>query len=79
MGCLGNGDTVTSDRVEGEEVFKGTMAPLLNPENWGRRNREFMGVPVTYHEIPWQGRNIWGATAAMLIAFSKLLSKNNKL
>ena len=79
VGFLRNGYTVTADRVEVDEVFKVPMAHLLNPENWVRRNREFMGVPVTYHEIPWQGRNIWGATAAMLIAFSKLLSKNNKL
>ncbi|MCH8958112.1 MAG: CoA pyrophosphatase [Proteobacteria bacterium] len=79
VGFLRSGYTVAADQVEVDEVFKVPMAFLLNPDNWVRRNREFMGVPVTYHEIPWQDRNIWGATAAMLIAFSKLLSKNNIL
>ncbi len=79
VGFLRNGYTVAADQVEVDEVFKVPMAHLLNPENWVRRNREFMGVPVTYYEIHWRDRNIWGATAAMLIAFSKLLSKNEKL
>ena len=65
--------------MEVDEVFKVPMAHLLDPVNWVRRNREFMGMEVTYHEIPWQDRNVWGATAAILIAFSKLLSKNKEL
>ena len=76
VGFLRSGYTVEADLVEVDEVFKVPMDHLLNPENWLKRNREFMGVQVTYYEIPWQDRNIWGATAAMLIAFSKLLKKN---
>ncbi len=79
VGFLRHGYTVKPDQVEVDDVFKVPIAHLLNPENWVRRNREFMGMPVTYHEIHWQDRNIWGATAAMLIGFSKLLSKNNTL
>lgn len=79
VGFLRNGYTVKADKVEVDEVFKVPMAHLLDPVNWVRRNREFMGMEVTYHEIPWQDRNVWGATAAILIAFSKLLSKNNEL
>ncbi len=79
VGFLRNGYTVKADKVEVDEVFKVPMAHLLDPVNWVRRNREFMGMEVTYHEIPWQDRNVWGATAAILIAFSKLLSKNKEL
>jgi 8-oxo-dGTP pyrophosphatase MutT (NUDIX family) len=79
VGFLGDGYNVAADQVEVDEVFKVPMAHLLDPENWVRRNREFMGVPVSYYEISWQNRNIWGATAAMLIGFSKLLNKNKAL
>ena len=79
VGFLRNGYTVKADQVEVDEGFKVSMAHLLDPVNWVRRNREFMGMEVTYHEIPWQDRNVWGATAAILIAFSKLLSKNKEL
>ncbi len=37
------------------------------------RARSFAGVEVLTHEIPYQGRHIWGATASMLISFGRLL------
>jgi hypothetical protein len=37
------------------------------------RARSVAGVEVLTHEIPYEGRHIWGATASMLISFGRLL------
>ncbi len=76
VGFVGEGFSLQADNVEVEEIFMAPMKFLLDPANWMKRQRDFMGVPVTYYEIAWENRNIWGATAAMLIGFSEILNKN---
>lgn len=60
-----------------EEVadwFEAPLAFLLDPANQRVMEAEFRGARRTYFEIPWNGRRIWGATAAMLVNLSRRLA-----
>lgn len=59
-----------------EEVadwFEAPLAFLLDPANQRLMEADFRGARRTYYEIPWNGRQIWGATAAMLVNLSRRL------
>ena len=55
------------------------MAPLaflLDPANQQRRTAHFRGRERSYFEIDWNGRQVWGATAAMIVNLTKRLQWN---
>lgn len=54
--------------------FEAPLAFLLDPANQRLMEADFRGARRTYYEIPWQGRRIWGATAAMLVNLSRRLA-----
>jgi 8-oxo-dGTP pyrophosphatase MutT (NUDIX family) len=60
--------------AEVADIFEAPLAFLLDPRNHVRRSVLFEGAERTYYEIMWEGRRIWGATAAMTINLSKRLS-----
>lgn len=53
--------------------FEAPLGHLLNPANHRTRTVDFAGKQRHYYEIGWNGRNIWGATAAMLVNLSRRL------
>ena len=53
--------------------FEAPLAFLLDPGNQQRRSALFQGIERHYYEIMWNGRRIWGATAAMLVNLSRKL------
>lgn len=53
--------------------FEAPLAHLMDPANQQLRSVLFEGAERHYYEIPWQGRRIWGATAAMLVNLSRRL------
>ena len=53
--------------------FEVPLAYLLNPANHERRSALFAGRERYYYEIDWNGRRIWGATAAMTINLARRL------
>lgn len=53
--------------------FEAPLAFLLDPANQRAMHADYEGRRRTYYEIPWEGRRIWGATAAMLVNLSKRL------
>lgn len=58
------------------EVADWLEAPLsfvLDPANQQRMSAEFQGRTRHYFQIDWQGRRIWGATAAMLVNLTRRL------
>jgi 8-oxo-dGTP pyrophosphatase MutT (NUDIX family) len=61
------------DRTEVEEVFEVPLEFILDPANHQPRDRQFAGLTVVTYDILYQGRQIWGATANMLISLSRLL------
>jgi len=59
-----------------EEVADWFEAPLdfvLNPANQRQMTAEYRGRMRHYYQIDWEGRNIWGATAAMLVNLTRRL------
>jgi len=53
--------------------FEAPLAYLLDPANQHRHRVLFEGRMRHYYRIDWNGRNIWGATAAMLVNLSRRL------
>jgi len=60
-----------------DEVADWFEAPLdfvLDPINQRRMSAEFQGRTRHYYQIDWEGRRIWGATAAMLVNLSRRIA-----
>jgi 8-oxo-dGTP pyrophosphatase MutT (NUDIX family) len=53
--------------------FEAPLAFLLDPANQRRMSADFRGARRHYYEIAWNGRRIWGATAAMLVNLTRRL------
>jgi 8-oxo-dGTP pyrophosphatase MutT (NUDIX family) len=53
--------------------FEAPLAHLLDPANQQLETAVFAGLERRYWQIEWNGRHIWGATAAMLINLSRRL------
>lgn len=53
--------------------FEAPLGFLLDPANHVRQSALFAGQQRPYYEIPWEGRKIWGATAAMIVNLSRRL------
>ena len=53
--------------------FEAPLAFLLDPANQQRQPRCSRGGERHYYEIDWNGPDIWGATAAMIVNLSRRL------
>lgn len=53
--------------------FEAPLAFVLDPANQHQHCALFEGAMRHYYRIDWNGRNIWGATAAMLVNLSRRL------
>ena len=60
---------------EVDEIFEAPLAHLLDPANHERRSLERDGMTREYYAIHCEERLIWGATAGMIVNFSKRLSE----
>jgi 8-oxo-dGTP pyrophosphatase MutT (NUDIX family) len=60
--------------AEVADVFEVPLAFLLDPANQRRTSQVWQGVERHYFQIDWNGRRIWGATAAMCVNLSRRLS-----
>jgi 8-oxo-dGTP pyrophosphatase MutT (NUDIX family) len=58
------------------DVFEAPLTFVLDPANHHQRSALFQGRERHYYEIEWEGRRIWGATAAMIINLSRRLQWN---
>ena len=56
---------------EVDDWFEAPLDFLLDPANQHQRQTYYKGRLRSYYEIIWQGRRIWGATAAMLVNLSR--------
>ena len=73
VGFVQPGFTLQLDTTEVEDVFEVPLEFVVDPVNHVPRERHFAGLTLQTWDIPYQGRHIWGATASMLIALSRLL------
>ncbi|HYD36338.1 MAG TPA: CoA pyrophosphatase [Allosphingosinicella sp.] len=54
-------------------MFEAPLDFLLDPRRQLVRTVEWRGRERCYYEIEWEGRRIWGATAAMIVNLSRRL------
>jgi 8-oxo-dGTP pyrophosphatase MutT (NUDIX family) len=54
-------------------MFEAPLDYLLDPRRQIVRTVEWRGRERCYYEIEWEGRRIWGATAAMIVNLSRRL------
>lgn len=67
-------------RAQEDEVANWFEAPLsyvLDPANRIRREMDYAGATRHYYEIFWEGRRIWGITAAILTTLSRRLGHDS--
>lgn len=64
------------DEFEVADAFEVPLAFLMDPANHIRRERRINGVAVPFYEIHYGERNIWGATAGMIIGFYEILKNH---
>jgi 8-oxo-dGTP pyrophosphatase MutT (NUDIX family) len=67
------GFTLRCEPREVADAFEAPLYYLLDPARQQVRTVEWRGRERTYYEIMWEGRRIWGATAAMLVNLSRRL------
>ena len=60
--------------AEVADVFEVPLAFLLDPANHRPASAVWEGRERHYHQIDWNGRRIWGATAAMIVNLSRRLA-----
>ena len=64
---------LTPAAAEVADWFEAPLAFLLDPVNAREREVDWQGQSRRYYEIIWNGRRIWGATAAMIVNLSHRL------
>ena len=73
VGFVRPGFDLVLDRTEVDDVFEVPLDFILDPVNHVPRERHFGGHTFRAHDIPYEGRNIWGATAGMLMTLYRVL------
>jgi 8-oxo-dGTP pyrophosphatase MutT (NUDIX family) len=63
--------------AEVHDVFEVPLDFILDAANHKSRQRKFAGVTIEVHDIPYGDRNIWGATAGMLMTFRRMLQSRH--
>lgn len=61
--------------AEVASVFEVPLAHVLDRRNHKARMRRVGDEELLLYDIPWEGRNIWGATAGMLLTFVRMLQQ----
>jgi 8-oxo-dGTP pyrophosphatase MutT (NUDIX family) len=59
--------------AEVNDVFEVPLDFILDAANHKPRQRNIAGMSIEVHDIPYGKRNIWGATAGMLMTFRRML------
>lgn len=67
VGWVGADYKVIPDPTEVAEIFEVPLDYILAPKHLRRQSVQWQGQPREIFEWDWQGRRIWGATAAILL------------
>jgi 8-oxo-dGTP pyrophosphatase MutT (NUDIX family) len=66
--------TLTIDPYEVAEAFEVPLSYILDNRNHNRTERESAGRTRVFFVLPYEGRNIWGATAGILVNLAEVLN-----
>lgn len=69
--------SLAPDPFEVAEIFEVPLNFILDPANHRRNSRTVDDCTRHFYSMPWEGRNIWGATAGMLHTLYRLLAQGN--
>ncbi len=75
VGLVRPPDGYIPEPVEVAEVFEVPLDFILDKRNHERRTRELRGVQRSFFVLPYEHRNIWGATAGMLVNLAEVLTR----
>ncbi len=67
LGCVPPDLDLRPHEAEVADLFEVPLSFLLASANQQRMSGEYRGRTRHYYQIDWNGRRIWGATAAMLV------------
>lgn len=79
LGILPPGLSLLARPEEVAAIFEAPLAYLLDPRHQRERSAEWRGRQRHYYEIEWDGRRIWGATAAMIVNLGRRLALEEKV
>ncbi len=65
-------------KAEVHDAFEVPLDFILDAANHKSRRRNLGGVTIEVHDIPYGERNIWGATAGMLMTLRRMLQSRGK-
>lgn len=65
---------LTPNPAEVADWFEAPLDFVLDPINQRRMTADFRGRTRQYYQIDWDGRQIWGATAAMLVNLARRIA-----
>jgi hypothetical protein len=65
---------LTPNPAEVAGWFEAPLDFVLDPANQQRMSAIFRGRTRHYYQIDWEGRRIWGATAAMLVNLGRRIA-----
>ena len=74
IGLLRPGLGLAPHPGEVEDLFEAPLDHLLDPAHHQVHQALWRGKMRTWYEIDWEGRRIWGATAAMIVNLSRRLA-----
>ena len=74
VGIVSTPFTLTVDPFEVADVFEVPLPFVLDPNNHRRTERIFEERRRVFFVLPYQDRNIWGATAGMLVNLAEVLA-----
>ena len=64
---------ISIDPFEVEEAFEVPLSYILDPRNHQRVERQSGAHRRIFYVLPYEGRNIWGATAGILVNLAEVL------
>jgi 8-oxo-dGTP pyrophosphatase MutT (NUDIX family) len=73
VGFVSPGYDLRIATAEVHDVFEVPLGFILDAANHKARQRVLAGVTMEVYDIPYGNRNIWGATAGMLLTLRRLL------
>jgi 8-oxo-dGTP pyrophosphatase MutT (NUDIX family) len=68
--------TLALNPAEVSGVFEVPVSHVFDARNHQARLRRVGDEELMLYDIPWQGQNIWGATAGMLLTFMRMVEQS---
>lgn len=73
VGFVRSDFSLALDATEVQAIFEVPLAYVFDPANHVPRRRSFGDLEIELIDIPFGTRNIWGATAGMLLTFYRMM------